>query len=174
MKQTREETETPLAASYLLRRLADIEEQGVLFYQGWLEGTKSEWVTKVASAMVRAEQRHHNRFLKYAARAEESEGAFHGEGSPNLPPDVIHVLSTTLFTAKAQIQKAAQYAGDYEMIEMAIRAEESLALLLTRLRQYVPKTERKYVNRVIKEEWAHHAKLDRLRRNHFSGKGDPR
>ena len=174
MSQTYGETGTPLAASYLLRKLADIEEQGVLFYQGWLAGTESEWVMKLAATMIRAEQRHHERFLEYAERAERSEGASRANGPLNLPPDVVRVLSTHLFTTKEQIQKAAKYARDIEMIEMAIHAERSLALLLTQLSPYVPKEERKYVKRVIKEEWNHHAKLDRLRTKHFSKKDVPR
>jgi len=167
MKRERRAAETPLSAAQVLRRLAAIERDGVAFYQGLLQGTTSEPVRKLAAMMVRAETRHEKRFLEYAQRAEAAGPEGNTLTSP-LPNDVARLLSVPVFVPRDRVRKSAPFAKDIEVIRVAIRAEESLALLLTQLRAHVPRAQRAYVTRAINEEWRHKAELEELVKKHFT------
>jgi len=60
-------------------------------------------------------------------------------------------LNTQVFASKERIEKSAQYASDLDIIKLAIGAEEKIAQVITELSDYVPKAERVYIKRVIKE-----------------------
>jgi len=59
-------------------------------------------------------------------------------------------------------------ANDVNMIKLAIRAEEHLALLLTQLHSYVSRPQGAYIARVVKEEWGHKEKLEDIMKEHFA------
>jgi rubrerythrin len=63
---------TPLTAAGVLERLAQIELEGIEFYKGLARGTQHEWVRKLSKVMVEAEQRHYERFSRYATAARTS------------------------------------------------------------------------------------------------------
>jgi rubrerythrin len=142
--------------------LADIEQEGVEFYQGLSEGTKSRWVRALAEKLVEAELRHRKRFLEYARLAAKSASPDDNALAGPLPPEVIRLLMARPLAPKGRIKASAPYVSDEDALKMAIRAEEHIALLLTELRGYVPKNEWRYINRVIKEEWGHKASLEAL------------
>ena len=151
-----------VSAAQVLRRLADIEQEGVEFYEGLREGTQSEYIRTFADKLVRAEKRHRDRLLSYAEKAEE-----HAKDEGNtlkepLPAEIRQLLEKRVMASRERIRKSAPYARDEEALRIALRAEESLALLLTELREYVPKEQRPYISRVIKEEWAHKEHIEKL------------
>lgn len=152
-----------VSASQVLKRLAEIELDGVQFYEGLGEGTKSDWVRDFARSLAKAERRHRERFLQYAARAHDS-GADGDALTSALPPEVRRALSVRILAPKDQIKGSAPYASEADALKMAIRAEEHIALLLTQLREYVQPRERRYISRVVKEEWNHKASLEKLLR----------
>lgn len=151
-----------LSAVQVLFRLADIELEGIEFYEGLAEGTESRWVRELSKDLIRAERRHRKRFLGYAAGALASSVAGAGGSIEPLPREVMRLLRASVFVSGSRIKKSARYASDTEALKVAIRAEENTALLLTRLREYVRNVERAYVTRVIKEEWAHKERLERV------------
>ena len=159
--------DTPLTAGQVLRRLADLEQKGAAFYEALLNGTESEWVRKLARVMVRAEKRHRARFLDYARRAEAKNDALSNTLTQPLTPDLTRLLTVSVFASAPQAAKSVRYARDEDVLKVAIRAEESLALLLTQLRSYVPSEQRRYISRVIKEEWGHKDKLEKALRKYF-------
>ncbi len=158
-------------ASEVLRRLAAIEKEGVDFYQGLYEGAESPWIRDFAKMMVRAEGRHHSRFLEYADRAERR---FYEEDDvlfEPLPEEIRRILATMVFAPKERVKRSAPYATDEQALQVALRAEASLAMLLVQLRGYVPAPQRRYIDRVIKEEEQHQDFLKELltkRRNKAS------
>jgi rubrerythrin len=151
-----------VSAGRVLRRLAEIEQDGVEFYQGLMEGTKLDFVRKLAAKMVRAEDRHRRRFLGYAEEAERSAGGDLDQLAKPLPPEVVRLLGVRIMVDKARVKQSALYATDEEALRVAIRAEEHIALLLTQLREYVAPAQRGYISRVIKEEWNHKARLEEM------------
>jgi len=167
MSHHEEKARTPVSASQVLRRLADIEADGAQFYEGMLEGTESEWVRKLARTLVRAENRHRERFLAYAEKAEEAEQSPNEDSCEPLPQEVVRLLSAQVFVSRARMGKSAKYAGDREMLKLAINLEEKLALLLAQLQPYVPRSQRPYIKRVVNEEWRHKAQLAQVMREHF-------
>ncbi len=156
------DTEGYVTASQVLRRLADIEQEGVEFYKGLKEGTQSEWIRAFADKLIRAEKRHRDRFLIYAEKADAASGGDGDALTAPLPAQVRQLLEKRIVAPRERIRKSAPYASDVEALRVALRAEESLALLLTELREYVPKEQRRYISRVIKEEWAHKAHIEKL------------
>lgn len=169
------ETEPFVSASQVLYRLAEIEEAAGNFYKGLWEGTKSEWIRELAEVLIRAEQRHRKRFLEYAQQAEQSSHADANILTRPLPPQVLRLLSTPVTVSKSRMKKTAPYTRDEEALKIAIRAEESTAFLLAQLCEYVPRGQRRYINRVIKEEWHHKALLEDLYKKTFAEapSGDP-
>ena len=162
----REGIEPHASAAEVLRRVAEIEEESRLFYVGLRDNTKNEWVHRFADELMKAEIRHRDRFYKYAARA-EAKAADKGRFGGECPEKVMHLLATRILPTKEQIAHSAPYASDREAIQLAIRAEEHIALLLTEVREYMLQDEKKYIDRVIKEEWGHHARLQLILRNHI-------
>jgi rubrerythrin len=152
-------TTTGFSAGDALRYLAEREEEGVSFYEGLMEGTKSEFVRDLAEKLGRAEKRHKQRFLEYAARADagEEEG-----GDRPVPLELQRLLKSRLFVEKERIRQSAQYASDVEMIKVAIGAEEKAALVVAELAQYVPRNQRPYLARVLKEEKGHQERLQKV------------
>ncbi len=149
-----------ITASQVFRRLADLELEGLSFYEGLHAGTKSERVRELAEYMIHAEKRHRRRFLHYATHVEKNTDPDKYVMSDTVPPQVAQAMMADLFPPGMAIRKSAQYSQDAELIMLAIRAEEQTALLLTQLRMYVPKEHQRYVSRVIKEEWGHKARLE--------------
>ena len=160
-------SEKPISAGQVLRWLADQEQAGSEFYRTMLEGTKSAWLKQLAGKMVEAEQRHRERFLEYAQRADNAESPGEGGLEQPLPDDLLRLLRSHVFPERARYQVAVKYAGDRETLMLAIQAEEGLALLLTQLRQYVPAAQKRFIDRVTKEEWGHKAKLERVMQKHL-------
>jgi rubrerythrin len=156
---------TFVSASQVLRRLAEIEQEGASFYEGLLEGTQSEWIRKLAKMLIKAERRHKKRFLEYAERAEARADA--NSLARPLSRDVIRLLTTPVVVSKDEGKQSAPHMRDEEALKLAIRAEENIALLLAELREYVPKDQRRYISRVIKEEWHHKAELEKIYRKTF-------
>ena len=166
--QTWNTTDSALTtASEVLKRLADFEWQGEEFYRGVFEGTKSPWVRKLARVLLKAEHRHRERFLAYAKQAEAEEDKDYNALNGPLPEKVARLLCADVFVPKARIQKSVQYAQDEEVLKLAIHMEEKLALLLTDLRPFVPRAQLSFINQVIREEWGHKAKLEKVMKEHF-------
>lgn len=156
-----------VTAADVLYRLADIEENGRRFYEGLAAGAQIKWVKKLAEMLVRAETRHHSRFLEYARRA-EVEALAGATDDALLPPDVARLLKSHVFETKEMGQRAGRFLSEVDAVKLAIRAEEQLALLLTQLRMYVRPQERRYVDRVIREEWEHKARLEEIYHKHLA------
>jgi len=162
---TREET--PITAAGVLSRLAEIEEDGRRFYEGLAEGAQLKWVKKLAEMLVRAETRHHARFLGYARRA-EMKMMTRAAKEEALPPEVTRLLRAHVFESREMGQRAGRFMTELEAVKLAIQAEEKLALLLTQLRMFVQPMERRYIDRVIREEWAHKARLEEIYHQHMT------
>lgn len=159
---------TPLSARRVLLRLAEHEQAGIDFYTAVMQGTASEWVGKLAQMMIKAEKRHKTRFLSYADRARQATDPSEYTLTGSLSPDLRRLLMEPIFGRPEQAKASARYAGDREMLQVAVRAEEKTALLLGQLRSYVPRVQRPFINRVIKEEWGHKAKLENFLHKYFS------
>jgi rubrerythrin len=151
----------PIPPAQILRHLAEIEEAGIRFYEGMRDGTPSDKVRELAIMMARAEARHKRRFLEYAARA--------GADCPlpdleHMSPEIERLFMARVFSARESAKHAVAYASDLEVLRFAIRAEEQVAMLMTQLRLFVPPAHRRYIDRVIKEEWNHKARLEKMAR----------
>lgn len=158
---------TPLTASDVLERLAQIELEGLEFYKGLKRGTQLEWVSKLAGMMIQAEQRHYDRFKRYAAEAYASSNPADNALTGVLPAEVARVMSEKVFVSGELGEKAGHNVDDRRALVMAIKAEESTVFLLGELRSYVPRNQREYINQVIKEEQNHQTQLESLYRKHF-------
>lgn len=156
-----------VSAAQVLRRLAELEAEAEDFYKGLYEGTDSEVVRQFAKKMIRAEKRHGKRFAEYACRAVLDMPPDAASRLRTLAPEIKRLLAMSLLPSRDRIRKSAKYNDDRKIIQFAIRAEESFALLLTELREYVPTVEKRYISRVIKEEWGHKESLERLLAKHF-------
>ncbi len=156
-----------VSAEQVLKRLAQIEDDGVRFYEALKRGTASDKVRSLASMLIKAEMRHRDRFLEYARRAHESSDPNDATPAGPLPVEAARLLDADIFIPEKRIEESAKYARDIEIINLAIRIEESAALLLTSLQSFVPKNQRAYIVRVIKEEWQHKAKLEEVRKQFF-------
>ncbi|HPO13481.1 MAG TPA: hypothetical protein PLI09_08555 [Candidatus Hydrogenedentes bacterium] len=159
---TKKTSEPYVNAAAVLRRLAELEQDGVNFYHGLSEGAESEWVRKFAGKMVLAEQRHHDRFLRYAEHVEKHTGEKESQLSGPLSGDIVRLLQVSVFADREHAKRSARYVSDADSLRVAIRAEEHLALLMAQLRMYIPKPQRPYIDRVIKEEWGHKANLEKI------------
>jgi len=159
-------------ASTVMRRLVEIEEEGMAFYQGLAEGTRSAWTRKFALWLRNAEKGHRDYFARLAEHAET-----HAEDEDpwaySLPDEILALLSARILPSKDQILREAPYTSDLEAIQLAIQAEERAALLVTRLRDFVAHDQRGYMERVIREEWDHKAKLDELLERLTTGESTP-
>ncbi len=156
-----------VSASQVLRRLAELELEGVQFYQGMAEGAESAWVRKFAAKMGEAEQRHHERFIHYAEHAAKRSAPEDDQLLGELSAEINRLLSISVFAEKERARQSAHYLSDSDALRTAIRAEEHLAVLLTQLQDYVPKASRSYILRVIKEEWNHKRKLEEVLLKHL-------
>ena len=161
-------TGTPLTAAEVLERLAQIELEGLNFYRGLLRGTQLRMVRELAEMMIEAEQRHHDRFSRYAAMARDSANPADNALTAALPPEVMRLMSEKVFVSGELGEKAGQNVDERKALRMGIRAEENTVLLLGQLRSYVPRSRRGYIDRVIKEEQDHQARLESLWRKCFA------
>ncbi len=161
------DTSTYVTASQVLRRLAETKNQGADFYTKLKEGTKEPWVRQFAGMMARAEARHGKRFLEYASRAERGTTLFGNSLAAPLPAGVVSMLNDNIMPPAAQVYKSAPYATEDDILKLAAQAEESLAELLSQVRSHVPADQRRYIDRVIKEEWKHKESLELLRKGEY-------
>ena len=159
-------SETPLSAAEALEHCAEIESNGVEFYKGVLKGTGSKWIRKLAGMMVEAEQRHHDRFLQYAELARSAGAAEAGSLEP-IPPELARLMSDGVFLSHELAEKTSYNIDERQALRMAIRFEENTVLLLGQIRSYVPREQRKFVDRVLKEEQDHQAKLESYWKKYF-------
>ncbi|MCD6288508.1 MAG: hypothetical protein J7M12_05280 [Candidatus Hydrogenedentes bacterium] len=153
-----------VSAATILERCAQLEAKGIEFYRGMLKGARTEWMRDLASMLMHAEERHRNRFRKYAlaARAKVSETG----GGPQLP-ELKRLMAETVFMTSDLAEKTASNMNDRAALEIAIRHESNLALLFAQFRVYVPPDQRPFIDRVIKEEQQHEAKLISYRKKYF-------
>lgn len=156
-----------VSASQVLRRLAELESDGIRFYEGMAEGAESEWVRKFAAKMGQAEKRHMERFTYYAMHAEKRSAPEDDQLLGALSAEINRLLSISVFAQQERAKQSAHNLSDTDALRTAIRAEEHLAVLLTQLMDYVPKASRSYIMRVIKEEWSHKAKLEEVLLRHI-------
>ena len=56
MRQGTGNAETPVSAGQVLRRLAELEQNSIQFYEGVVEGAESEGLRKLAAALIQADQ----------------------------------------------------------------------------------------------------------------------
>jgi rubrerythrin len=159
--------ETPISAAQVLERCAELEADGLEFYQGLLNGAQSEWVRKLARMMVKAEIRHRDRFLRYAEHARASGKSEDASAGEPLPPELARLMSERVFVSEELAERTGHNVDERKALELAIRAEESLALLYGQIRSYVPRDQRKYLDQIIKEEQRHQSDLEKLWRKHF-------
>lgn len=148
-------------ASTVLRRLVEIEEEGMIFYQGLAQASPSAWTRRLALWLTDAEKAHReyfSRLLEHAQTHEQEEDPW----AYALPDEVMALLSARILPSKDQMLREAPYTSDMEAIQLAIQVEERAALLVTRLRDFVAQDQRGYMERVIREEWDHKAKLEEL------------
>ena len=160
--------ETPISAAQVLDRCAELEADGLEFYQGLLKGAQSEWVRKLARMMVKAEIRHRDRFLRYAEQARASDKPADASLSGPLPPELALLMSERIFISEELGERTGRNVDERKALELAIRAEEGLALLYGQIRSYVPRNQRKYIDQIIKEEQHHQSDLEKLWRKHFT------
>jgi rubrerythrin len=156
---------TPVSAATILDRCAELEARGIEFYRGMLRGAQTQWMRDLARMMVSAEERHRDRFRKYALRARTQVGEA-TEGP--VPPDLQRLLQETVFMGGELAEKTAEQMNDRSALEAAIRHESNLALLFAQFRAYVPPDQRSFIDRIIKEEQEHEAKLASYRKKYFS------
>ena len=157
-----------VSARQVLLRLAEIEDNGIHFYQGLYKGTDSKWVRALAVTLIKAEKRHRERFLKYAQMARDSKNPEDDKLAGPLPKEAVRLLTMEIFVPEDRIKQSARYVRDIEIIKLAINIEENAAILLTELRPLVPKNQQAYITRVIQEEWGHKAKLEEILHKYFS------
>lgn len=155
---------TPLSSANVLERCAELEARGIEFYRGVLRGAQSEWMKKLARMLIEAEERHRDRFQKYAlaARARAVEAA-EGPRSPELQ----RLLSETVFMTGELAERTAKNMDDRAALQTAIKHEANLVLLFSQLRGYVPPDQRSFIDTIIKEEQEHEAKLVSMRKKYF-------
>jgi|GEM_PF-3118474 len=158
---------TPLTAAEVLDRLAQIELDGLEFYRGLLRGTRLDKVRELAQMMIEAEQRHHDRFSRYAAMARASSNPADNALTAELPPELMRLMSDRVFISGELGEKAGQNLDERKALRMGIKAEENTVLLLSQLRSYVPRNRRGYIDQVIKEEQNHQDRLESLFRKYF-------
>ncbi len=156
-----------ISAVAVLQRCADLEADGLAFYKSMIDGAQTEWMRKLAKTMARAEKRHYARFLRYAEEAWRQNGGSDTHLPELMPPELQRLLSERVFSTRALAEHAASNMTDREALETAIRHETNLALLFSQFRQYVPRGQRKYIDRVIREEHQHEAKLVSFRQKYF-------
>ena len=162
MQPQDQQNQPPLKAAQILRWLAMAEEDGIAFYRGLAGAAESPWLRELAESLMEAEERHRKRFLEYAERAEERHGGTPPPPEHLLPERLVKALSTRVFDPNGGWKIGAEHTSESETLEMAIRLEEHLALLLGRIRPYVPRPERYFISQVIKEEWGHVERLGEL------------
>jgi len=158
---------SPYSQAQALERLAAMELEARAFYEGLFEGAVSEPVRNLAAMMIRAETRHHKRFLAYAERARRKESDADSDSARPMPADLARTMGVKLWPAKETIRKSAKLSRDLDFIRFAIRAEAQTAVLMTQVRMYLPPERRGYVSRVIEEEWNHKRKLEEHLQQHF-------
>lgn len=158
---------TPLTAAEVLDRLAQIELDGLEFYRGLLRGTRLDKVRELAEMMIEAEQRHHDRFSRYAEKARASANPADNALTGALPPEVMRLMSDRVFMSGELGEKAGQNMDERKALRMGIRAEENTVLLLSQLRSYVPRNRRGYIDQVIKEEQNHQDRLESVYRKYY-------
>ena len=158
---------TPVSAAQILRWLAALEEEGVKFYAGLSLASESQWIRLFSKTMVEAETRHRDRFLDYANAADQVNSNTMPPKDSLLPAHLIRILSTQVFVPEADWRIGKRHVSDEEIVKKAIYLEEQVAFLLTQIRPYTPFPEHDFISRVIKEEWGHVEKLERIAVKHF-------
>jgi rubrerythrin len=156
-----------ISAAVVLQRCADLEADGLAFYESMLKGAQTEWMRKLAATMVRAEKRHRARFLRYAEEARRQSSGSDMHSPKSMSPELQRLLSEREFSTQTLAERAAGNMTNREALETAIRHETNLALLFSQFRQYVSHGQRKYIDRVIREEQQHEAKLVSFRQKYF-------
>ena len=157
-----------ITSSHILRRGVELEQQGLEFYRALARGAKSDWVRKLALMMSKWETRHKRRFQYYLKKAER-EIALKGLPSTNrVPGDVKRLLQIDVFSNAAMAEKMGANIDERQALVTAIDFERHLAILFTELRPYVMQSQRKFVERLIKEEVGHQNKLEGYYKKYFN------
>lgn len=157
-----------VSAAQVLRRLAEIEANGVAFYQGLASGTTSPRVREFALKLTKAERRHRKRFLAYAEHAEEHAREGENSLSHDLSPEIARLLRTSVVASEERVRSSAKYFTEEDALLTAIRNEETIGYLLAQMREYVPKRQQAYITRVIREEHGHQQKLEGMLRRRLA------
>lgn len=155
---------TSISAAHVLERCAELEARGIAFYQGMLRGTQSKWMQALARMLIEAEERHRDRFRQYAKIARDRVGE---AAAGPVSADLKRLLSETIFMTGELAERTAKHMNDRAALEAAIKHESDLALLFAQLRAYIPDDQRSFIDRVIKEEQRHEAKLISMRKKYF-------
>jgi len=166
-KKERHAADGQISAAVVLDRCADLEADGLAFYESMLKGAQTEWMKRLATTMVRAEKRHRTRLLRYAEQARRQSPGSDIHSPESIPPELHRLLSERIFSTRALAERAAGNMTNREALEAAIRYEANLALLFSQFRPYVPPGHRKCIDRVIREEHQHEAKLVSFRQKYF-------
>jgi rubrerythrin len=155
------EKKSVMNASRVLRRLVEIEEEGMTFYEEMSKLATSPWTRKFAKWLCDAEEAHRKYFLRMAERAEANETR---EDTPlfELADEVLALLSARVLPSVDQLRIEAPYTTDTEAVRLAIQVEDRAFRLMARLTTVVAREQRGYMERVVQEELDHKTKLEEL------------
>lgn len=157
-----------ITSSAILRRCIVLEQRGLEFYRALARGAKSDWIRKLALMMTAWEKRHKRRFQYYLKKAEREIALKGLPPTHAVPSDVKRLLEVDVFANAPSAQKMGQNIGERQALVAAIDFERSLAILYTELRPYVIQSQRKFIERLIKEEIGHQNKLESYYKKYFN------
>ena len=156
-----------ISAAEVLEHCAELEQDGIEFYEGIQRGARSKWLRDLAAALVKAEQVHKEHFLSHARESAYNGSEDEAETGKARPAELERLMRERVFVPGETAEKVAPTLDDLTVINMAIRNEESVALLLAELRLFVPVEDRHLLDVIIEEEWGHRDRLLKLKRKHF-------
>ena len=155
-----------LNASEVLQILADIEIEGIEFYMYLEQACELPALREAAGFLIKAEQRHRDRFLDYARNVQQY--AEKRIGFELLHNNVRLLHNTRIFPSPTTLMLKTPPPNDADLLRLAIEAERANVVLIQDFAPHVLVEHHHVLEQLIKEELQHVERLERFMKKHFS------
>lgn len=157
--------ENLIHAADVLKRMAEVEVEGMDFYAFVAETTPNPELRDAAQWLADAERRHFDRFMEYAQHYER----YVDKRIPFdlLPEEIRHLFKAKVFPAPAALRLETPPPADAILVQHALRAERASAAFVEAFKPYIKEEHQPILDQVAKEELTHAERLERFQREHF-------
>jgi len=155
---------TIFKGSEILDMAVRIEQNGIRFYSALVEKAESDKTREIFQYLADQEKQHEVTFKKML----DEIGAY--QPAPVLEEDYEQYMQALaeshVFTSDEALKRMAELAGDIgEALQIGIGFEKDSILLFMEMRNFIPESQQKVIERLISEEKKHLIQLQEMKKS---------